>query len=159
MDICWVSFALFIGHEGPQGEQRYNSTLSRTQALDGGEGQPHAPATSTLGKNPVPNLQEAEWAPGPVWTGGKSRRHWDSIPDRPVRSSVAIPIELPGPFLHGYRPYKIICLVSFIDSERFRRVQKMAHCGSSYFVLFTAFCKNGQTKKNGMSFYVVHWTR
>jgi len=38
------------------------------------------------GKDPVPILQEAWWTPGPVWTGGKSRPHRDSIPDRPVRS-------------------------------------------------------------------------
>ena len=40
----------------------------------------------TPGKEPVPIVQEVEWAPGPVWTGGKSRPHWDSIPDRPARS-------------------------------------------------------------------------
>ena len=40
----------------------------------------------TSGKDPVPILQEAGWAPGPVWTGGKSRPHWVSIPDRPARS-------------------------------------------------------------------------
>ena len=40
----------------------------------------------TAGKDPVPILQEAGWAPGPVWTGGKSRPHRDSIPDRPARS-------------------------------------------------------------------------
>ena len=34
----------------------------------------------------VPILQEARWAPGPVWTGGKSRPHRDSIPDHPARS-------------------------------------------------------------------------
>jgi len=50
----------------------------------------------TPGNDPVPIVQEAGWAPGPVWTGGKSRPHRDSIPDRPVRSSVAIPTELPG---------------------------------------------------------------
>jgi len=27
----------------------------------------------TPGKDPVPILQETGWAPGPVWTGGKSR--------------------------------------------------------------------------------------
>ena len=32
-----------------------------------------------LGKNPVAILQEAGWAPGPVWTGGKSRPHRDFI--------------------------------------------------------------------------------
>ena len=51
----------------------------------------------TPGKDPVPILQEAEWAPEPVWTGGKSHPHWDSIPDLPARSSVAIPTELPDP--------------------------------------------------------------
>jgi len=40
----------------------------------------------TPGKDPVPILQEAGWAPGPVWTGRKSRPHRDSIPDRPARS-------------------------------------------------------------------------
>ena len=40
----------------------------------------------TPGKDPVPILQVAGWAPGPVWTGGKSRPHRDSIPDRPARS-------------------------------------------------------------------------
>ena len=51
----------------------------------------------TLGKDQVPTLQEAGWVQGPVWTGGKSRPHRDSIPDRPAHSSVAIPTELPGP--------------------------------------------------------------
>ena len=53
----------------------------------------------TPGKDPVPILQEAGWAPGPVWTDGKSRPHWDSIPDRPARLSVAIPTELSGPHI------------------------------------------------------------
>ena len=47
--------------------------------------QPHAPATSTAWRDLVPIVQEAGWAPGPVWTGGKSRPHRDSIPDRPAR--------------------------------------------------------------------------
>jgi len=47
-------------------------------------------------KDPVPILQEAGWAPGPVWTGEKSHTHWDAIPDRPAHNSVAIPTELPG---------------------------------------------------------------
>jgi hypothetical protein len=59
--------------------------------------QPHDPGASTPGKDPVPLVQEAGWAPEPVRTGGKSRPHGDSILDRPARSSVAIPTELPGP--------------------------------------------------------------
>ena len=31
----------------------------------------------TPGKDPVPILREASWAPGPVWTGGNSRPHRD----------------------------------------------------------------------------------
>jgi len=33
----------------------------------------------TPGKDPVPILQEAGWTPGPVWTGGKCRPHWDFL--------------------------------------------------------------------------------
>ena len=40
----------------------------------------------TPGKDPVPIVQEARWAPGLVWTGRKYLPHWDSIPDRPVCS-------------------------------------------------------------------------
>ena len=46
-------------------------------------GQQHAPAALyPPGKDPVSILQEAGWAPGPVWTGGKYLPHRDSIPDR-----------------------------------------------------------------------------
>jgi len=41
-------------------------------------------------KHPVPILQEAEWAPGLVWMGGKSRPHQDSILDK-VYSTREIP--------------------------------------------------------------------
>ena len=38
------------GHEGPEWEQKYGSTLSLTSALDGVGGQRHAPTSSPLGK-------------------------------------------------------------------------------------------------------------
>ena len=57
-----------------------------TAVLEGVSGQQHAPAASTPAKDLVPILQEAGWAPGLVWTGGKSRPHRDSIPDHPVCS-------------------------------------------------------------------------
>ena len=58
-----------------------------TAALEGGEWSAARPGCTLLhGKDSVPILLEVGWAPGPVWTGGKSRRHWDSIPDRPARS-------------------------------------------------------------------------
>ena len=50
----------------------------------------------TPGKDPVPIVQEAGWASGPVWTGGKSSPTGIRSPERLARSSVAIPTELPG---------------------------------------------------------------
>jgi len=58
-------------------------------------------------------LQEAGWAPGPVWTGRKSRPHRDSILDRPARSSVAIQTELPGPLIQQYT-----CNNSFLNQSQ-----------------------------------------
>ena len=40
----------------------------------------------TPGKDPVPILQEAGWAPGSVWTRRKYRPHRDSILDHPAHS-------------------------------------------------------------------------
>jgi hypothetical protein len=41
-------------HKGPEGEQRYSSTLSLTSALDEVGGQRHAPAALPLGKTWYP---------------------------------------------------------------------------------------------------------
>jgi len=40
----------------------------------------------TPGKDPVPILRKAGWAPGPVCMGGKSHPHRHPIPDRPACS-------------------------------------------------------------------------
>jgi hypothetical protein len=49
-------------------------------------------------ENPVPTVQEVGWAPAPVWTCAKKLAPTGiQSPDRPARSSVAIPTELPGP--------------------------------------------------------------
>jgi len=50
----------------------------------------------TPGKDPVPILQEVGWAPGPVWTGGKSHPHWNSIPDRPASSQSLCRLSYPA---------------------------------------------------------------
>jgi len=59
--------------------------------------QPHF----TPGKDLVPILQEAGWAPGPVWTGGKFRPHRDSIPDRYNRSLISSLARLFGSTPHS----------------------------------------------------------
>ena len=48
-------------------------------------------------KEPVPVVQEAGWAPGPVWTAENLVPHRDSIPGPFSTLSVAIPTGLPGP--------------------------------------------------------------
>ena len=50
----------------------------------------------TPGINPVPIVQEAGWAPGPVWTGGKTRPHRDSIPDCPAHSQSLYRLSYPA---------------------------------------------------------------
>ena len=48
-------------------------------------------------KDSVPIVQEAGWAPEPVWTGAENLAPTGiRSPDRPARSSVAIATELPG---------------------------------------------------------------
>ena len=42
------------GHEGPEEEQMYSSTLPSTSALDGVGGLRHAPAALPPSKDPVP---------------------------------------------------------------------------------------------------------
>jgi len=56
---------------------------------------------STPGKDSVPIVQEAGWAPGPVWTGGKFRPHRDSIPDHPARSHSLYRLSYPIHVLDG----------------------------------------------------------
>jgi len=57
-----------------------------TAGLEGGEWSAARPGRFTPRKDPVPIVLEAGWAPGPVWTVGKSRPHRNSIPNRPARS-------------------------------------------------------------------------
>ena len=56
--------------------------LFLTTALEGGEGSGFTPRPLfTPGKDTVPIVGEAGWAPGPVWTGAENLApHWDSIP-------------------------------------------------------------------------------
>ena len=72
-------------------------------------GQHHAPGRFIPGKDPVHILQEAGWAPGPVWTGAENlASSRDSIPRtvQPVASRYtdwAIPADCE--FIYGY--YKL----------------------------------------------------
>jgi hypothetical protein len=63
------------GHEGPDVERRYTSTLSLTTSLDGGGGSTPHPSCFIHGKDPVPIVYEAGWALGPVLTGMVNLEH------------------------------------------------------------------------------------
>ena len=56
----------------------------------------------TPGEDPVPILLEAGSAPGPVWTGGKSRPHRDLIPDHPTRSQSLYLLSYPSHYSRIY---------------------------------------------------------
>ena len=62
-------------------------------------GQCYAPAALPVGKDPVPIVQEAGWAPGLVWTGAESRPHRKSIPGPSSLWSVAILTALSRPYI------------------------------------------------------------
>ena len=63
-----------------------------------GVGGRHAPAAFTPGKYPVPIVQEAGWAPGPVWIGAENLApHRDSIPGPSSPQRVALPTALSRP--------------------------------------------------------------
>jgi len=59
-----------------------------TTALEGSEGSALRPGPLfTPGKDPVTIVQEAGWAPGPVWTGAENLTPTGiRSPDRPTRS-------------------------------------------------------------------------
>ena len=50
-------------------------------------------------KDLVPILQEAGWAPGPVWMDRKSLPHRDSIPDRPAHSQLLYQLSYPTHYI------------------------------------------------------------
>ena len=51
-------------------------------------------------KDPVPIVQEAGWAPGPVWTGGENLAPTGiRSADRPARSESLYRLSYPGPYV------------------------------------------------------------
>ena len=72
----------------------YSSTLSSTWTIVGGGCSKPRPARFSPGKDPVPILQEAGWAPGPFWTGTENLPHRDSISGPSSPKLVATPTAL-----------------------------------------------------------------
>jgi hypothetical protein len=79
-------------HEGTSGERKYSSYSFSTSALDGVEWWASRPGRALdPGEGPpVPTVQEAGWAPEPVWRKFFRLRRASSL-DRPVVLPVARP--------------------------------------------------------------------
>jgi hypothetical protein len=86
------------GHQGPRGGVEVQLYSISNSALGGGGWSATFPSRFTPRKDPVPIVQEAGWAPGPVWTGAKNL---DPIgirsPDRPARSQSLYRLCYSGP--------------------------------------------------------------
>jgi predicted CoA-binding protein len=95
----------------------------------------------THGKDPVPIVQEAGWAPGPVWMGGKSCPTGIRSPDRPAHSQSlyrlsyrAHSVCIVGPLITEH-----VTNVSISKAERnvcccqFMRRCKVVHCYLKHF--------------------------
>jgi len=79
--VKWSRYRLSLAQRVARGTAlRFHDRGTRRGWVVNSTPRPHF----TPGKDPVPILQEAGWVPGPVWTGGKSRPHRDSIMDRPA---------------------------------------------------------------------------
>ena len=94
----------------------------------------------TPGKDPVPIVQEAGWAPGPVWTGGKSRPYRDSI----VKWIFCVQFSIGGGGGVRVRSTRRYALVDNVRlscdvPSRDRREQR---CGCPHSVYWLAFAHN-----------------
>ena len=70
----------------------------------------------TPGKDPVPILQEAEWAPGPVWKGAENLASTGiRSPDRPARSHDCILGEEVVPWLPAMYALHIQDAIKYAD--------------------------------------------
>jgi hypothetical protein len=82
--------------EGPKGGRDITLLFPDLGARRGGWSAP-LPGRFTPGKDPVPIVQEAGWAPGPVWMGAKNLVPTGiRSPDRPARSQSLYRLSYPG---------------------------------------------------------------
>ena len=87
----------------------------------------------TSGKDPVSTVQKAGWAPGPVWTGGISRPHRDSVSELPARSQSLYRLSYRAPIyiiLH-----KLLLAYIFISIEERVELYLYSTYGHSWTVL------------------------
>ena len=78
----------------------YSSILSLPGSEDGGGGSAPRPGRFTPRKDPVPIVQEAGWATGPVWAGAENLAPTGfRSPGRPARSESLYRLSYTGRFI------------------------------------------------------------
>ena len=83
--------------------------------MGGGCSRPR-PGHFSPGKEPVPILEEAGWAPGPVWTGAENLAHIGiRSPDLPARSESLFRLRHPGPRYYYYYYYYYYLFITFMQ--------------------------------------------
>jgi hypothetical protein len=83
-----------------------------TSVIERGEGQRHAPADCYPRERPGTHLQEAGWAPGPVWTGAEKLAPTGiRSPDRPARSQSLYRLIYPAQTYQFYGQQLIYILI------------------------------------------------
>jgi hypothetical protein len=88
--------------EGPEGVRSIALLFLDFGTRRGGWPAPR-PECFTAGKDPVPIVQEAGWAPGPVWTCAKNLAPTGiRIPDRPARNQSLYRLSYPDPHFMYY---------------------------------------------------------
>jgi hypothetical protein len=82
--------------------------LFSTSALERGGWSAPRTGRFTLGKDPVPIVQAAGWAPGPVWTCAKNFAPTEiRSPDRPARSQSLHGLSYPAQY------YRQVCYIIY----------------------------------------------
>jgi hypothetical protein len=84
-------------------------------------GQRHSPATLYPGENPVAIVQEAGWAPEPVWTSAENLAPTGiRSPDRPARSHSLYRLRYPAHRRQGTDPTRIYSDTDLAPTSDFR---------------------------------------
>ena len=149
-----------------------------TSALRWGGWSAPRPGRFTPGKDPVPIVQEAGQAPGPVWMGAENLAPTGiRSPDRRARSESLYRLSYPGPsvfkkILHNFEGSCILYWISYQNWFVFEIPKQMDSSFASWYDEFskneiqnsrrwdTGFCVAQRIHRSPLhsSFTVVRWT-
>jgi hypothetical protein len=138
----WKPLQCTLTYKKGKGHPITGHQVSRggVQALERGGWSAPRPGHFTPGKDTVPIVQEAGWAPGPVWTCAKNLGPATGIrsPDRPARSQSLYRLSYPAHMLI-YNLFKIFVPIK-IKSMSVFYVNFRGNCGYSGVINHSTDC-------------------